>query len=93
MVKCLLSADNTTKWSKEVGYVPSNQQAAAELAASNPQMAAFAQEIPTAKARTTELGTGYPKVSKALAQAIQSALAGSASPEAALAQAQRAAQS
>jgi multiple sugar transport system substrate-binding protein len=93
VVKCLLSADNTAKWSKQVGYVPSNQQAAAQLAAGDPQMAAFAQEIPTARARTTDLGTGYPKVSKALAQANQSALAGSASPEAVLAQAQRAAQS
>ena len=93
VVKCLLSSENTTKWADGVGYVPSNQDAAAQLAAGNPQMAAFVTEIATARARTTDLGTTYPKISKALAQAIQDALAGGASPQAALAQAQSAAQS
>jgi multiple sugar transport system substrate-binding protein len=93
VVKCLLSPDKTATWSKQVGYVPSDQEAAAQLATGNPQMAAFVAEIATAKARTTDLGTAYPKVSQALAQAIQAALAGGVGPEAALAQAQRAAQS
>jgi multiple sugar transport system substrate-binding protein len=93
VVKCLLSADQTAKWSKEVGYVPSDQEAAAQLATSNPQMAAFVTEIATARARTTDLGTGYPKVSQALANAIQEALAGGASPTDALARAQRTARS
>ncbi|MFI1092621.1 extracellular solute-binding protein [Streptomyces sp. NPDC020917] len=89
VVKCLLSKDKSAQWSKDAGYIPSNQEAAAQLAASQPQMAAFVQEIATAQARTTELGAAYPKVSQALADAIQAALAGSASPQSALAQAQR----
>ncbi|WP_328461201.1 sugar ABC transporter substrate-binding protein [Streptomyces sp. NBC_00448] len=92
VVKCLLGHDESAKWSKDAGYIPSNQQAAAQLAHSDPQMAAFVQEIGTAKARTTELGTGYPKVSQALADAIQAALAGGTSPASALSQAQRTAQ-
>jgi multiple sugar transport system substrate-binding protein len=92
VVKCLLSHDMSAKWSKEVGYIPSDEAAAAQLAAGNPQLAAFVEEIATAKARTAELGTAYPKVSQALVEAIQAALAGNTSPQAALSQAQRAAQ-
>jgi multiple sugar transport system substrate-binding protein len=91
VVKCLLSQDESAKWSKDAGYIPSNRQAAAQLAASDPQLAAFVAEVGTAKARTTELGTGYPKVSQALADAIQAALAGGTGPESALSQAQSAA--
>jgi multiple sugar transport system substrate-binding protein len=89
VVKCLLSQDVSLAWSKDAGYIPSNEAAAAQLAASDPQLAAFAQEIATAQARTAELGTGYPKVSQALYNAIQSSLAGGASPQSALDQAQR----
>ena len=93
VAKCLLSREQSAKWSQEVGYIPSDEAAAAQLVACNPQLAAFVQEIATAKARTAELGTGYPKVSQALVGAIQAALAGTTSPQAALAQAQRTAQS
>ncbi|WP_329129862.1 extracellular solute-binding protein [Streptomyces sp. NBC_01476] len=91
VVKCLLGHDESATWAKDAGYIPSNQQAAAQLATSDPQMAAFVQEVATARARTTELGTAYPKVSQALADAIQSALAGGKDPKAALSQAQSAA--
>ena len=93
VAKCLLSRDESAKWSKAVGYIPSDQTAAAQLATADPQLAAFVQEVATAKARTAELGTGYPKVSQALVVAIQAALAGNTSPQAALSQAQRSAQS
>ncbi|MFI9380063.1 extracellular solute-binding protein [Kutzneria sp. NPDC052558] len=92
VVKCLLGKDKSAEWSKQVGYVPSDQAAAAQLAATDPQMAAFVQEIATARSRTAELGTNYPKVSQALAEAIQAVLAGTTSPQAALTQAQHAAQ-
>ncbi|MFC4031887.1 extracellular solute-binding protein [Streptomyces polygonati] len=88
VVKCLLGHDESAKWAKDAGYIPSDQQAAAQLAGSDPQMAAFVQEVATAKARTTELGTAYPKASQALADAIQSVLAGGGSPKSALSQAQ-----
>ncbi|UWE09581.1 sugar ABC transporter substrate-binding protein [Actinacidiphila bryophytorum] len=91
VVTCLLGKDESAKWSKDAGYIPSNQQAAAQLGAADPQLAAFVAEVGTARARTTELGTGYPKVSQALADAVQAALAGGTSPASALSQAQRAA--
>jgi multiple sugar transport system substrate-binding protein len=88
VVKCLLSTQMSLTWSKDAGYIPSNVAAAAQLAVGNPQLAAFVQEIGTAQARTAELGTAYPKASQALADAIQAALAGGTSPQAALTQAQ-----
>lgn len=91
VVKCLLGQEESLKWSKDAGYIPSNQQAAAQLAQEQPQLSAFVAEVGTARARTAELGTAYPKVSQALAEAIQSALAGGAAPQSALAEAQRSA--
>ena len=88
LVKCLLSPANSLAWSKDAGYIPSNEAAAAQLAKSDPQLAPFIAEVATAKARTAELGTAYPKVSTALWNALQEALAGGTSPQAALAQAQ-----
>jgi multiple sugar transport system substrate-binding protein len=93
VVKCLLSPDRSLEWSKDAGYIPSNQAAAAQLATSNTQLSAFVTEVGTAQARTSELGTGYPKVSQALWNAIQSCLVGGKSPQAALAQAQSQAKS
>ena len=88
MVKCLLSPANSVQWSKDAGYIPSNEAAAAQLAKSNPQLDPFISEVATAKARTAQLGTAYPKVSTALWNALQEALAGGMSPQAALTQAQ-----
>jgi multiple sugar transport system substrate-binding protein len=88
VVKCLLSPDRSLEWSKDAGYIPSNEAAAAQLGQSDPQLAAFVTEVATAHARTAELGTAYPKVSTALYNAIQSCLAGGMSPQAALSQAQ-----
>jgi multiple sugar transport system substrate-binding protein len=88
VVKCLLSPSVSVAWSKDAGYIPSNQAAAAQMAESDPQLAPFITEVGTAKARTAELGTAYPKVSTALWTALQQALAGGTSPQAALSQAQ-----
>src|ERR1700733_3518998 len=88
MVKCLLSPTISVEWSKDAGYIPSNEAAATQLSESDPQLAPFIAEVGTAKARTAELGTAYPKVSTALWTALQQALAGGTSPQAALSQAQ-----
>jgi multiple sugar transport system substrate-binding protein len=88
LVKCLLGSDHSLEWSKDAGYIPSNQAAAAQLGQSDPQLAAFVTEVATAQARTSELGTKYPKVSNALWNAIQACLAGGKSPQDALTQAQ-----
>ncbi|GAA2015438.1 sugar ABC transporter substrate-binding protein [Catenulispora yoronensis] len=88
VVKCLLSAEKAAEWSKDAGYIPSNQAAAAQVGAADPQLQAFVTEIATAQARTAVLGTAYPKVSTALYTALQAALAGGTSPQDALNQAQ-----
>ncbi|RCG29921.1 extracellular solute-binding protein [Sphaerisporangium album] len=90
VLKCLLGQEKSLEWSKAAGYIPSNEAAAKQLAASDPQLAPFAEEVATALARTAELGTAYPKVSEALFNAIQAALAGGKSPQEALAAAQAA---
>jgi multiple sugar transport system substrate-binding protein len=92
VVKCLLSPTMAAKWSNDAGYIPSDEAAAAQVGASNAQLEPFVAEIATAKARTAELGTKYPAVSTALTNALQSALAGSTSPQAALTTAQAQAQ-
>jgi multiple sugar transport system substrate-binding protein len=88
VVKCLLTPARSAEWSKDAGYIPSDENAAAQLGQSDPQLAPFIAEVGTAKARTAELGTAYPKVSTALYNAIQACLAGGQSPQAALTQAQ-----
>lgn len=89
VIKCMTSAQNSLAWSKLVDYIPSNQAAAQQLAATDPQLKTFVDEIGGAKGRTAELGANYPKYSQALWTAVQSVLAGQASPQAALNQAQQ----
>ncbi|GAA1306825.1 sugar ABC transporter substrate-binding protein [Planotetraspora silvatica] len=91
VLKCLLSQDKSLEWSTNAGYIPSNQAAAEQMSASNPQLAAFVEEVATARARTAELGTAYPKASEALFNAIQASLAGGTPPQEALTAAQDAA--
>ncbi|WP_432843018.1 ABC transporter substrate-binding protein [Dactylosporangium sp. CA-092794] len=88
VLKCLLGPDKSLEWSKDAGYIPSNQAAARQLAQGDPRLAAFVEEVATAQARTAELGTAYPKASEALFNAIQACLAGGKSPEEALKAAQ-----
>lgn len=88
VLKCLLGKEKSLEWSTAAGYIPSNQAAAQQLAQSNPQLAAFVEEVATAQARTADLGTDYPKTSEALFNAIQSCLAGGKSPQEALKAAQ-----
>jgi multiple sugar transport system substrate-binding protein len=88
VLKCLLGKEKSLEWSTAAGYIPSNQAAAQQLAQSNPQLAAFVEEVATAQARAAELGTAYPKTSEALFNAIQSCLAGGKSPQEALKAAQ-----
>jgi multiple sugar transport system substrate-binding protein len=93
VIKCMTSARNSLSWSKLVDYIPSNESAARQLAASDPQLKTFVDEIGGAKGRTAELGASYPKYSQALWTAVQSVLAGQSSPQAALNQAQQQASS
>ncbi|HEY4456936.1 MAG TPA: sugar ABC transporter substrate-binding protein [Pseudonocardiaceae bacterium] len=91
VLSCVLSEKNMLSWDTGHDYVPSRQGTATTFAQQNPAMKSFVTEVGTARSRTAELGTRYPKVSTALATAIQAALTGAQSPQSALAQAQQAA--
>ncbi|MFC7327194.1 sugar ABC transporter substrate-binding protein [Marinactinospora rubrisoli] len=92
VLDCLLADDVMTSWSAGHAYVPAREDAAARLAEDDPEMAPFAAQVATARSRTADLGGGYPPVSAALIDAVQSALTGDVSPAEALRAAQRAAE-
>jgi multiple sugar transport system substrate-binding protein len=89
VLSCMQQPSNMLRWDKN-GYVPPKPAVASQLEKQLPNIGAFVDEIPAAKARTAELGPAYPKVSQALWTAIQGALIGSQSPQQALDQAQQA---
>jgi multiple sugar transport system substrate-binding protein len=62
--------------------------AADTWAKSHPDVAAFVTTTKTARARTGELGPGWPKAATKIYTAVQTALTGKASPMAALKSAQ-----
>jgi multiple sugar transport system substrate-binding protein len=69
-------------------YLPTKPAVTAQVLGQGPEYTVFATETQTARARTTEYGANYPKVSQAIWTAIQAAITGTASPGAALQQAQ-----
>jgi multiple sugar transport system substrate-binding protein len=87
---CVLSSATMSEWDAGHAYVPSKTAVATTFATRHPEMATFVDEVATARSRTAQLGEGYPKVSTALATALQSALTGQQSPRQALSEAQRA---
>lgn len=93
VIACLTGPDASLTWSKLTNYVPSNQQAATQLASSNPAMKPFIDAIAGAKGRTAELGPAYPKYSQAMWTAVQAVIAGKTGPQAALDTAQQQASS
>ena len=88
VLTCMNGSANQLSYAKQVGYVPSLESAAAQLAASEPAMAPFVSEVATAESRTAVVGTKYPTIATAIETAEQQALTGSASPAQALAAAQ-----
>ncbi len=64
----------------------------AKQVAANPELKVWVEAVKAAKGRTGDnLGTKYPKISEPLWTAVQAALSGSQSPQAALSNAQTAA--
>jgi multiple sugar transport system substrate-binding protein len=70
------------------GNVPTNVATAATWATTHPDVAAFVTTTKTARARTGELGPGWPKAATKIYTAVQTALTGKAAPMAALKSAQ-----
>ncbi|MEV7085212.1 extracellular solute-binding protein [Streptomyces sp. NPDC093085] len=88
ILNCLNEQRNQIDWGESVYNVPTRTAAAAAYKEQNPKLAAFADEVATARSRTDRVGARWPVVSDALAGAFQSVLTGRATPEAALKQAQ-----
>jgi len=77
------------EFDKATGYIPAIKSTAATLLQSEPDRKVFADELSTARARTATVGAKYPSISQAIQTAVQAALTGSLSPQAALTQAQQ----
>ena len=69
-------------------YLPTKPAVTAQYLKGGPEYTIFAQEIQTARPRTTEYGASYPKVSQAIWTAIQAAITGTQPPATALSTAQ-----
>jgi multiple sugar transport system substrate-binding protein len=74
---------------KEMYIIPTKPAVTAEFLKGGQEFEVFAEESLTARPRTTEYGANYPKVSQAVWTAIQSALAGTKTPQQALTEAQQ----
>ncbi|NEA44051.1 extracellular solute-binding protein [Streptomyces sp. SID11385] len=88
ILDCLNEQRNQIDWGESVNNVPTMRAAAEQYKKQNPKLAAFADEVATARSRTTRVGASWPVVSDALSGAFQSVLTGKSSPAAALKQAQ-----
>ncbi|MFC1432280.1 extracellular solute-binding protein [Streptacidiphilus sp. N1-3] len=92
LVTCLTSADNSLATDTTLSYIAATQAVQDKQAAADPGLTAWVAAVRAAKGRTSDnLGTKYPKISEQLWTAVQSALTGSKTPQAALAAAQSAA--
>ena len=88
VLACMNSSANQLSFAQKVGYVPSLESAAAQIAKLNPALAPFVAEVATAQSRTAEVGTKFPTIATAIETALQSALTGAATPQAAMTAAQ-----
>ena len=91
VLACMNNSANQTSFATAVGYVPSLQSAAAQVAQSTPALAPFVTEVATALSRTAEVGTKFPTIATAIETAMQSAITGAATPQQAMITAQAAA--
>jgi multiple sugar transport system substrate-binding protein len=87
VLECMNTSKYQLMWNRKTAHLPSKPTIADEM--KNPIMASFADALPGTRPRTFELGPNYPDASKQVWTAVQAALAGSASPQEALDQAER----
>jgi multiple sugar transport system substrate-binding protein len=92
IVTCLTSAANAYTTDTTLSYIGATDAVQGKQAASDPELQVWIQAVTAAKGRTSDdLGTKYPRISEQLWGAVQNALSGSKSPQAALSSAQSAA--
>jgi multiple sugar transport system substrate-binding protein len=88
IVKCLNTDDNQLKLATERNTIPTKTALREKFVAALPKMAAFTEQVQTARARTAKLGAKWPEAATRIYTAVQTAITGSASPQQALQQAQ-----
>jgi multiple sugar transport system substrate-binding protein len=88
VVTCLNSDDNQLSLAKDNQTIPTKTALLAQYGSANPNMQGFIEQIPTARARTGQLGADWPKAATKIYTAFQAALTGQAAPAEALQQAQ-----
>ena len=92
IIKCLASTDNLVKTDTTLSYIAPTKAAQEKQLAANPALAPWIEAVHQAKGRTSDnLGTKYPLISQQMWSAVQKALSGASSPQAALTTAQTAA--
>ncbi len=89
LLKWLEDPAQLVEFDEGFGYIPALKSAAQTVLQSDSELSVFASEFDTARARTAQLGANYPKVSQVIWTAMQAALSGSMTPQAALTQAQQ----
>ena len=89
-VKGMQQPPDMTKVTSLNYYLPTKPAVTQQVLTQGPAYTVFAKESENARPRTIEYGSNYPKVSQAIWTAIQSAISGTATPAAALKQAQTA---
>ncbi len=94
IVSCLTSADNAYTTDTTLSYIAADASVQHKQQTADSALIPWVQAVQAAKGRTSDnLGTKYPKISQQLWTAVQAALSGTASPQAALSAAQDAAKS
>jgi multiple sugar transport system substrate-binding protein len=88
IVACLNSDANQMDLATKRSTVPTKTALLDSFVAQAPKMAAFTEQVKTARARTGKLGADWPAAATKIYTAVQSAITGGATPDAALRQAQ-----
>jgi multiple sugar transport system substrate-binding protein len=92
LVTCLSSTDNSLATDTTLSYIAPTSVVQDKQVAANAELKVWVDAVKAAKGRTSDnLGTKYPKISQPLWTAVQAALSGSKTPQAAMAAAQTAA--
>jgi multiple sugar transport system substrate-binding protein len=89
LIACLTSAGNAFTTDTTLSYIAATDAVQQKQVTENAELKVWVDAVKAAKGRTSDdLGTKYPKISQPLWTAFQSALSGSAAPQAALTTAQ-----
>jgi multiple sugar transport system substrate-binding protein len=94
IVSCLASPDNLYTTDTTLSYIAPIKAVQDKQVAADPELKVWVDAAAVAKGRTSDnLGTKYPKISEPMWTAVQGALSGSKTPQAALNAAQQTASS